>query len=267
MKFYEKFVKARDEKNSLLCLGLDPAIPEQREKNVIKMHENKEVRLALLEACLDWVEQCSDFCCAAKVNMTYVLPFTEKEHTKLATAIRDNGMVSLLDWKLGDIGSSNDSALYWISRCGYDSLTFNPFPGNVKEAGEAAHKRELGLIVLTLMSNPDFVHFMKKATVEGKPGYQWIAEQVRDHADGCIVGATGHVTSEEINKIRQIVGQEKVFFSPGVGAQGGNAEKLIKAGGEPLAIIVVRGIDYADNPGESAKYYRDLINKARGRSL
>jgi orotidine-5'-phosphate decarboxylase len=256
MRFYEKFVKACDEKNSLVCVALD----------TIKMHENKEVRLALLEACLDWIEQCSDFCCAGKVNMAYVLPFTEKEHTKLATAIRDNGMVSLLDWKLGDIGSSNDSALYWISRCGYDSTTFSPFSGNVKEAGEAAHKRGLGLIVLTLMSNPGAVHFMKNAAIDGKPGYQWIAEQVRDHADGCVIGATGHVTSEEIAKIRQIAGPDKVFFSPGVGAQGGNAGKPIKAGGEPLAVIVGRGIIYSDNPKESAKYHRDLINKARGRS-
>jgi len=59
-----------------------------------------------------------------------------------------------LDHKLGDIGSTNESALFWISDMGFDAFTFSPFAGNIETTVDTAHKRDLGVIVLTLMSNP-----------------------------------------------------------------------------------------------------------------
>ena len=63
-------------------------------------------------------------------------------------------MLAILDHKLNDIGSTNNSAMYWIKEMGFDAFTFSPFAGNTKETVETAHMKDLGVIVLTLMSNP-----------------------------------------------------------------------------------------------------------------
>lgn len=264
--FLEKFQKAKAEKNSILCIGLDPAVPRLREKNVIPAErlKGKEENDAKLDFCLDLLEKISGFACAAKPNMQYVMDFTKQQHQQLNKAIHDKGMISILDHKLGDIGASNQSGMFNIKEFGYDAITYNPFSGNIEETMKFAGQHGLGIIVLTLMSNPEAIFFMKDAQIQGKPGYMFIAEKAKEFAvDGAVIGATGHVTVEEIKQIRQIIGDDKIIFFPGVGAQGGDAAKVIEAGGDNILINVGRGIMYADDPAKAAKKYNDLFNSMR----
>ena len=82
-------------------------------------------------------------------------------------------------------------------------------------------------------------------------------------ADGCVVGATGHVSENDIRLIREMVGQDKVFLVPGVGAQKGDPEKVIKAGGKNVLINVGRDVIYTNNPSGKAKEYTNMLNKIR----
>jgi len=264
--FLEKFQKSKKGKNSILCIGLDPATARLREKNVIPAErlKDKEENDAKLDFCLDLLEKVSDFACAAKPNMQYVMDFTKQQHQKLNKAIHDKGMFSILDHKLGDIGASNQSGMFNIKEFGYDAITYNPFSGNIEEVMKFAGQYGLGIIVLTLMSNPEAVFFMKEASIQGKPGYMFIAEKIKEfRADGAVIGTTGHVTIEEIKQIRQTIGQDKLILFPGVGAQGGDAAKVIEAGGDNIIINVGRAVMYADKPGKAAKEYNDLFNSMR----
>lgn len=270
--FLEKFSLLRKEKESILCIGLDPALPRQRNQNVIpRDYIKNDDDTARLNFCLDIIEQTKDFCCAFKPNYQYLIGFTKSLHQKLTDAIHESGSLSILDYKLNDIRDTVESGIFHLAECGYDAITFNPFMGNLSEVLNFAHENikklkgyELGIIVLTLTSNPEAVKYMKEATINGKPLYLSIAEDVKTYgADGCVVGATDHVTEENIKLIREIVGEDKVFLVPGIGAQKGDPEKIIRAGGKNILINVGRDIIYSEAPSKKAKMYRDMFNKLR----
>ncbi|MDH5483585.1 MAG: orotidine 5'-phosphate decarboxylase [Candidatus Bathyarchaeota archaeon] len=256
--FYEKYLKATKEKNSFININLDPALPTQRRNQVIPdKFVSEEDSDTVLNFSLDIIEQASDYCCSVKPNTQYflgALPILRRVVNK----IHDEGMIAILDHKLSDIGSTNDSAIFWISEMGFDAFTFSPFAGNVQETVQSAHKKNLGVIVLTLMSNPEAENVMIKTTVDGQPFYMHIAKKVKEsRADGCVVGLTGFVKSEYIGNIQRIVGDKVVFLMQGIGPQGGEAAH-IKYVTNPL-VSLGRSVIYSQNPREVVKRYYDLF--------
>ena len=256
------------DKDTILCVGLDPALPEQRQKQVIswtnvKIPGENEVRLKF---CLEIIDETKEYCCSFKPNQQYVAGFTRKEHNELTDAIRKADALSILDYKLNDIGDTVESALFHLHRWGYDAVTFSPLLGNLRSTVEAAHglTPDIGIIVLTLTSNPESVRYQKEAAINGKPLYQIIAEDVKKcGGDGCVVGATGHVKEDEIRLIRQIVGDDKILLVPGVGAQKGDPEKIIRTAGKNILINVGRDIIYSDQPSKRAEQYQTLFSEIR----
>jgi len=264
--FLEALAARRREKRSILCVGLDPALPGQRGRDLVpaKYLEEGDENEARLNFCLDMVESVAEYCCAFKPNQQYVLGWTGEDHRKLTSAIREAGAMSVLDCKLGDIGDTIASALYHIRRWGYDAITFNPLLGNLKDTVELAHRgeRQLGILVLALTSNPEAARYQKHATLDGVPLFLAIARDVRDSiADGCVVGATHHVTEKDLREVRSIVGPEKVFLIPGIGAQEGDLDKL-SAAGENLLVNVSRDIIYSEDPRGRAQEYRRRTKEA-----
>ncbi len=244
--FLDKLEAAVKEKNSVLCVGLDPkpSTPDE-----------------MLEFCLGLVDQTSDFAAAFKPNQQFIHPFSGSQIEKLTRAIHNQGCVSILDLKLGDIGSTNDAAIHWLSSFGFDAFTFSPFAGNLEEATKAAHAKNLGIISLCLMSNPDAKYFMLENKIEGKPGFEWIAEKAKQvGTDGVVVGATNDAS--QTKKIRDLTGSRTMFLVPGVGAQGGDAAGILKLGGNAL-INVGRGVFGASVPAMAAREYRDSFNQHR----
>lgn len=266
LSFLEKYKKAKEEKRSILCVGLDPATKELRRGNIIPegyMLKKEEIGQGILDFCLDIIEKTSDYASCMKVNSQYVLFLMNLgQLKKLNEKAHNLGMVSILDHKLGDISDSNLPALFWAKEAKFDALTFSPFAGNIEEAVNNAHKFNLGIFVLTLMSNPESVWIQKKSLFDNKPLYQEIARQsALSKADGLVIGATGHVTEEDIKKTRKIVGPDLIFLCPGIGFQGGDVEKLVKAAGENLLINISRAVIYDEKPGEKAKGFNEGINK------
>lgn len=215
---------------------------------------------SLLAFCVDVVEKTSDHCFCYKPNTQYTLPLGFSEVKKLNEFIHEKGCLSISDHKLSDIGSTNEAALYWLQLMGFDALTYSPFPGNVKETIEAAKKYNLGIITLTLMSNPEAAVFMK-GVVQGKKGYEWIAEEIaRNDGLGAVVGATCDV--EDIRRIHSLL-KEQLILSPGVGAQGGGLD-IVRIFRERTIVNVSRDVIAHKNPGERAEYYTNLINSTLG---
>ncbi|MCD6215520.1 MAG: orotidine-5'-phosphate decarboxylase [Candidatus Aenigmarchaeota archaeon] len=263
MNFIEKYEKARDEKNSIISVGLDPSLEKM---NLTKIPTDiDEINQIIFDFCMSLIENTQEYVCAIKPNTQFVLfPLTFNQIRKINEKAHKYGLISILDHKIGDIGSSNDSGLSWTKKAGFDALTFSPFAGNIREATEQAHKHSIGLICLTLMSNPQSVWVQKDSLNNGMPLYEKIAYEIKEAGtDGCVVGATGHVTDDNIRKIREIVGDKAVFLCPGVGAQGGNIEKLLRCAGRNTLIHIGRSIMYANNQKNAAMEYCDLINKSR----
>jgi len=263
-EFLDKYLKARKEKNSILCVGLDPGLREFRKNDVIpERYEKGDIEENLLDFCLDMVEQTADCACAIKPNSQYLL-FTLgiRELKKLNKKAHQEGLVSILDHKLGDIGSTNEAAFYWIAEAGFDAVTFSPFAGNIEEATKAAHDRSLGLLVLTFMSNVEAGWIQKQSLFEWRPLYQKIAEEIKTYgSDGAIMGATGHhITMDDIRMVRSLIGSEPLILFPGVGRQGGSLHAVIGAGGENILINVGRDIIYSNSPKKKAQEYQREMN-------
>lgn len=234
-----------------LCVAIDPALPGQR----TAMTAGKD----RVKFCTGMIKKVSPHCSAVKFNQQYLFGLTHREHLTITRAAKKRGLLSILDYKLCDIGDSVDSALFHIAASGYDAFTFNPFAGNLKHAATEAHGRGLGIIVLTMMSNPE----------AGWMGglFRKIAREVKKSgADGCVVGATGRVSRSDIREIVKLAGREKLFLIPGIGAQGGKPSRVVKcfrgAGAENLLLVVGRSIIYSKNPEKAAahysSYFRDL---------
>lgn len=268
--FLSKFRELLAVRNSILCIGLDPAVVGQRRENVIPqryMNDAKGDRNeARLKFCLDIIDQTADFAIAAKPNEQYLRGFSEEHQRKLVAYIHEHGLLAIYDCKLGDIGDTAESNLFWMHEWGYDAITVHTQPGNLGQITTIAHSYSppIGTIAITLMSNLEAIKYMKECRLGERPVYLLIAEEVKlTGTDGCVVGATGHVTEEEIRTIRTECGDDKVFLVPGVGAQRGDPEKVIRAGGKHILINVGRDIIYSDNPRNRAEYYCTLFNKLR----
>jgi orotidine-5'-phosphate decarboxylase len=241
----DKFVETMREKKSQLCVGLDPR-PEHVQPDTI------------FQFCKDIVEKTSEYCFCYKPNTQYILPMGFSEIKNLNDYIHKKGCLTISDHKLSDIGSTNRAALYWLSKMGFDALTYSPFPGNIEETIENAREHNLGVITLTLMSNPEAAFFMK-SSIHGKRGYEFIAEQIAKYDGfGAVVGATCNI--EDIKKIHSIL-HDQLILSPGVGAQGGGLD-IVRIFKEQTMVNVSRDIITKDNPGKRAQHYRELINNA-----
>jgi hypothetical protein len=105
-----------DQKSSILCIGLDPALQKQRNKNTIPSHyvntlDENEARLSF---CLDIIDHTGDFAVAAKPNEQYLFGLTKQQHQKLTSRIRNNGLLSIYDLYRGICAAQeNENCELW----------------------------------------------------------------------------------------------------------------------------------------------------------
>ncbi|MEK6954383.1 MAG: orotidine 5'-phosphate decarboxylase, partial [Candidatus Micrarchaeota archaeon] len=231
LNFLSKYRDVRGRKKSTLCIGLDPASIFFKETDAIprKYFEKGSETDGMKRFCLEIIKDTAQYACAYKINSQFVLPFSLKDLQEINEAISDKGCLSIFDLKLSDIGSSNESSIYWMKKAMFDGFTFSPFAGNIEETVRQAHDSKLGVITLSLMSNPSAKYFMKDGQIEGKRGYEWISSEVAKFGgDGVVVGATNN--EREMLEIREIIGNDKIILIPGIGKQGGDMETVKAAG-------------------------------------
>jgi len=121
--------------------------------------------------------------------------------------------------------------------------------------------------ILCRTSNPGAGEF-QDLKVKGKELYKYIAQNITEKWNthnncGLVIGAT---YPEELKIVRKIAG-EMTFLIPGIGKQGGNIEKTIKAGknskGAGMLINSSRGIIFASKGKNFAQVARKATEKLR----
>lgn len=240
--FAEKWQTVSKQKNSLLCVGLDPTVQNDK-----------------VEWCLGVIEKVAPFASAVKINRQFIRDLSEDKVKELVQAIHAAGMLAIDDSKFSDIGSSNEQGIKSSKREGFDAITYSPFAGNIAEAIQQAHQLNLGIFTLVLMSNPEY-ETTKNAQIKGKPFYQYIAEQVAQaKGEGVVVGASSnqnHITLQEIANVKGILPDQLVLV-PGVGAQGGDPKTILQSFKGNTIINVGRAIITDQNPAKKAKEYQE----------
>jgi orotidine-5'-phosphate decarboxylase len=269
MSFSTKLRAAWSARDSMLCVGLDPdlaKLPNGIEKSP----------RGVLEFCRAIVDTTSDLVCAFKPQIAYFAAIgAERELEELCSHIRTNHpeVVLILDAKRGDIGDT--AALYAreaFERYGADAVTVNPYLGTDSLEPFFAHAGR-GTIVLCRTSNAGSGEF-QGIDVNGAPLYEHIATTAATKwaSRGDVALVVGATYPAELARVRSIVGDMPLLV-PGIGAQGGDVEAVVRAGrdstGYGLIINSSRAVlyagagdDFADRARAVASATRDTIRSA-----
>jgi orotidine-5'-phosphate decarboxylase len=176
-------------------------------------------------------------------------------------------ILTICDAKRGDMDSTSVGYVAEIfDWLGFDAVTLNPYLGR-DSLQPFLDRAEKGCIILCRTSNPDSGE-LQSLLVDDKPLWQIVAEKVHGewNSSGNCMLVTGATYPDELRQVRAIVG-DMTLLVPGIGAQGGSVEAVLKAGlnsdGKGLIINAARSVIFADNPGAEARKLNDEINRYR----
>lgn len=270
MNFWDALNMAADRNNSLVCVGLDPAMAKLPDCVKTTARPFFEFNKRIVDATRDFV------CCYKPQSAFYAGEDRDDELKLTIDYIHANapGVPVILDVKRGDIGSTAEQyAREAFERYRADAVTVNPYMGfdAVKPFLDHSDK---GVIILCRTSNPNSGDLQNFESA-GRPLYEHVALLVKDKWNsarnaGLVVGAT---YPEELKRLRELC-PELPFLVPGVGAQGGDVEKVVRNGcdasGRGIIVNSSRGIifagkgeDFDSAAGAAAKKLRDTINSFR----
>jgi len=264
MTFMQRLAAAWQRNNSLLCVGLDPDVV----RLPAQFSRDADGILAFNRAIIDATH---DLVCAYKPQIAYFAAAAAEEALRETIAYihtRYPGIPVILDSKRGDIGSTAEQyAVEAFERYDADAVTINPYMGR-DSAEPFLCRADKGVVVLCRTSNAGAADF-QDLDVGGQPLFEHVAEQVARqwNANGNCLLVIGATWPEQMARVRAIVGDELPFLVPGVGAQGGDVEALLRAGrnrqGTGLIINSSRGILYASQGADFAQAARAEAERLR----
>jgi orotidine-5'-phosphate decarboxylase len=270
MNFMHALTSAWKDRNSLLCVGLDPDL--RRLPAHLKGRAD-----AILRFCSEIVDATADLVCCFKPQIAYFAAGRAEDQLEALIAhihAHHPGLPVILDAKRGDIGSTAEQyAIEAFERYQADAVTINPYLGRDSVAPYLAY-RDKGVILLCRTSNPGGSE-LQFLDVGGEKLYERLARLVSEEWNeggqcGLVVGAP---FPREIARVRALTGNMPLLV-PGIGAQGGDIEATVRAGcdgdGNGLMINSSRAIlyagcgeDYAEASRIAARETRDAINRHR----
>ena len=239
-----------------ICVGLDSDI-KKIPKHLLKSKN------PVLDFNKYVIDSTSSHAAAYKINFAFYEQSGMEGIDTLEKTIDyiPDDLLIIADAKRGDIG--NTSAKYAESVFDHfncDSITLHPYMGFDSVEPFLQYENKLSFI-LGLTSNPGSFDFEKKKLESGKFLYQEVIEQVKkwnkNSNCGLVFGATN------IEELRFNISSFNTLpiLLPGVGAQGGRLEDVVRTFNENnkdnYLINISRGLIYCD----SSKSFQNQINK------
>ncbi|MEO8571382.1 MAG: orotidine-5'-phosphate decarboxylase [Chloroflexota bacterium] len=243
---------------TVLCLGLDPdpaALPRGFSVDLAGV----ERFVALL------IEAAGPFAAAVKPNLAFYESHGSAGLAALERlrALVPSGLPVVIDAKRADIGSTAaHHAVALFDRLGADAVTVNPYPGGAALA-PLFERPDRYAYVLCRTSNPDAAEFQNLVVAAdpsidspAEPLHLRVARRVATWGPGGTVGlVVGATAPAELMAIRAVA-PGLGFLVPGIGAQGGEIEPVLRDGpataspagsgmGGGLLVNVSRGISGA----------------------
>jgi orotidine-5'-phosphate decarboxylase len=254
MTFTQKLYEIQNQKDSLLCIGLD--VDLEKIPKFLLTHKNP-----VLEFNRQIIEATSDLVCAFKPNLAFYEALGEQGLVALRETLKfiPKNIISLGDGKRGDIGNTSERyAKSLFSDFGFDAITVNPYMGS-DSVEPFIQSSDRGIFVLTLTSNPGSRDF-QRLKVGSKPLYEKVAQATKkwnsNQNIGLVVGATH---PKELQRIRRIVPDVPILI-PGIGKQGGDLRSAVQYGcakqGRLAIINASRSIIYASDGTDFAEAAR-----------
>ena len=274
MHFSDALHSAIDEKQSVLCLGLDPHW--DRIPSILK--ENCTPDETIVKFLIPIIDACEPHVVAVKPQIAFFEVFGSagmSAFEKVCMYAQHKNLLVIADAKRGDIGSTAEAYAegYLGKNRPYDALTVNPYMGEdtLLPFVEKAMDNEKGVFVLVKTSNTGS-GFIQDAVVGDELLHEQVAKMVARigasdlssgnfSSIGAVVGAT---YPDELSLLRRdMPGQ--IFLIPGYGAQGGTAEDLKSAFYENARGGIVnssRGILFAFEEYNDSEHFAERAGEA-----
>ena len=235
-------------KRSVLCVGLDTDL----EKIPAHLLKEDDPVFAFNKAIID---STAAFTVAYKPNIAFYESMGVKGWQSLEKTVhyldeKYPEIFTIADAKRGDIG--NTSKMYakaFFENMNFDSVTVAPYMGedSVTPFLDFPNK---WVILLGLTSNKGAFDFQFIENAEGEALFESVVKKAQEWATAdqlmFVLGAT---KTEHLARLRAIA-PDHFFLVPGVGAQGGSLEEVLKqATNKDFGVLVnsTRGIIYQSN--------------------
>ena len=267
MHFMTALRAAWQQRDSLLCVGLDP--------DPAKFPAHLQGRPdAILAFCTQIVDATADLVCCFKPQIAYFAAHRAEDQLEaliehIHAAHPDTPVI--LDAKRGDIGSTAEQyAIEAFERFKADAITVNPYMGRDSVDPYLAWP-DKGVILLCRTSNPggSDLQFLEVETPHGRMKlYEHVARTVAEdwNASGNCALVVGATFPAEIARVRELVGDMPLLV-PGIGAQGGDIAATLAAGrtanGSGLMINSSRAVLYAGKGEDFAQAARRVAQETR----
>ena len=256
MSYFERLRGLARDRQTLLCVGLDPD-PERIAGGAA----------GALRHCLEVVRQTEEHVCCFKPNSAFWEQYGA-DGWKALIELREAAPNTpfLFDGKRGDM----DNTMRAYARTVYgtlamDAATVNAYMGS-DSLREFTSYEDRGVYVVCRTSNPGAAD-LQHLEAAGKPIYHHVvalAERLNVHGNvGLVVGATAPAQIADVRSISALP-----FLVPGVGAQGGDVEAAVRAAWnrDPASCLVSasRSVLYGESPAREAAALQAQINTATG---
>ncbi|HVK39212.1 MAG TPA: orotidine-5'-phosphate decarboxylase [Candidatus Kapabacteria bacterium] len=263
--FAQRYQSIFERTATRLCIGLDT--DERTLPASVRGAANP-----ILEFNSRIIDATSDLCCAYKPNLAFYESSGRAglEALEGTLARIPEGVIRIGDAKRGDIGNTAERyAVATLETLAFDAVTVNPYMGTDTLEPYFAFDG-VCVFVLALTSNPGSNEFQRQL-VDGLPLYRRVIDACVDRFGdtgklGFVVGATH---PDELAAVRQHVGPSIPLLIPGLGAQGGDAERNVRANDGGIAFFnVSRGIagagsgeDFAEQARRAAKGFVEALSE------
>jgi uridine monophosphate synthetase len=249
--FFETLEAVARARESLLCVGLDPRGSDPR---------------SVRDECFRLIDATAEFVCAFKPNSAFFEALGVDGISVLKEVVEHipADIPVILDAKRGDIADTSEAyARAAFDKLGVHAITVSPYLGGEALTPFLNHP-ERGAFVLCKTSNPGAGEFQSLEVASDQSLFETVAEHAQQwNVNGNVGLVVGATDVDALARVRSLA-PDLWFLVPGVGAQGGDLEAVLKAGLRPdglgLLINVSRSVARAADPRTEAKRMRDEIN-------
>ena len=235
------------EKRSFLCVGLDSEV----EKIPSFLHKTKDPVFEFNKRIIDSTHK---YAVAYKPNVAFYECNGQKGWKSLASTlkyIKRNypDILVIADAKRGDIGNTSKMyAMEFFEKMDFDAVTVAPYMGEDSVAPFLTYSNKW-VILLALTSNKGADDFQYHDE-DGIKLFERVLTLSRKWGSiNNLMYVVGATRAEMLKDIRKIV-PEHFLLIPGIGAQGGSLQEVVKYGLTSKCGLLVnssRGIIFADN--------------------
>lgn len=250
---YQDLYAQINKKKSFLCIGLDT--------DLAKIPDHlKSLDDPVFEFNRRIIDATQDLCIAYKPNLAFYEALGPEGMISLQKTIDyiPPDIFTIADAKRGDIGNTSEFyAKAYFENFGFDAITVNPYMGN-DSVIPFFNFREKWVILLALTSNTGSLDFQLLKVPELELFKQVIEKSKKWAEKDQLMYVVGATRADYLKDIRALI-PDHFLLIPGVGAQGGSLESVVRFGINKWVGLIInssRSIIYASNNEDYDKMAR-----------